>query len=127
VHITKKKRVIIAPPFPPKAYGINLVVFLILKIENLGFFIQNNALLMLLGPFLINGENSPQKNVMNFFWKLIITIIETKNIKTEQHAKDHATCERNDVNRSWIHEGDNVDIAKVKVLLIIIIFIDNKK
>jgi len=27
--------------------------------------------------------------------------------------------------RSWIHEGDNVDIGKVKVLLIIVIFIDN--
>jgi hypothetical protein len=33
---------------------------------------------------------------------------------------------RNDHSlRSWIHEGDNADIAKVKVLLIIIIFIDN--
>jgi hypothetical protein len=56
-----------------------------LKIEILGFFIQNNPLLMLLGQFLINGENSPQKNVMKKIVKKIITIIEKKkkkNIKT---------------------------------------------
>lgn len=88
---------------------------------------------MLFGPFLINGENSPQKKCYEKeIVKQIITIIKNKH-------KNWTTCKRscnmwkewckqsmqNDCwLRSWIHEVDNVDIAKVKVLLIIIIFID---
>jgi hypothetical protein len=51
-----------------------------LKIEILGFFIQNNPLLMLFGPFLINGENSPQKKCYEKeIVKQIITIIKNKH------------------------------------------------
>lgn len=61
--------------------------------------------------------------------KQIITIIEKKNIKIEQHARDHATCERNDVKevcKMIIH----LEVGSMKVtmlILLIIIFIDNFK
>jgi hypothetical protein len=65
--------------------------------------------------------------------KQIITIVEKEH-------KNWTTCKRScnmwkewckqsiqsdHSLKSWIHEDDNVDIVKVKVLLIIIIFIDN--